>query len=356
MKVKVRKKPGRLLQMFYLDPLTGLEVCRSAKTNDPREAERRAGEWERQLADGTEAKGISWQSFRTRFEIEHFPTISENSQSAYSVALNHFERVCGKPTALSHVSRQVLAKFRGVLVAEERPPASVANYIKHLRSALGWAKDAGLIANVPKIKLPKIPTGGAARGRAITPDEFTAMKAAARKKFPRFADDLIRRMEVLFIGGLRLEEAHKLSWDAGPVLVDLDSGKYPRLLIEPAGQKSREYQVYPLTPDFARYLRETPAEKRHGLVCPVVIERSPAKLSTVGKRISAVGREAKIGTKGEKFASSHDLRRSFGRRWALKVHPLVLQRLMRHKKLDTTLAFYVDLQSDELAEQLWKLE
>ena len=55
-----------------------------------------------------------------------------------------------------------------------------------------------------------------------------------------------------------------------------------------------------------------------------------------------------------KFASAHDLRRSFGTRWARRVMPAVLQRLMRHAAIETTLRYYVDLDADELAADLWR--
>jgi hypothetical protein len=52
--------------------------------------------------------------------------------------------------------------------------------------------------------------------------------------------------------------------------------------------------------------------------------------------------------------SAHDFRRSFGTRWARRVMPAVLQRLMRHESIETTMTYYVDLDADELAEELWK--
>ena len=54
-----------------------------------------------------------------------------------------------------------------------------------------------------------------------------------------------------------------------------------------------------------------------------------------------------------KYASAHDLRRSFGSRWAPKVKPATLQRLMRHASIETTMAYYVDLDADDLAAELW---
>jgi integrase len=54
-----------------------------------------------------------------------------------------------------------------------------------------------------------------------------------------------------------------------------------------------------------------------------------------------------------KFASAHDLRRSFGTRWAARVKPATLQLLMRHKSIETTMKYYVCQDSDDVADELW---
>ena len=71
---------------------------------------------------------------------------------------------------------------------------------------------------------------------------------------------------------------------------------------------------------------------------------------------SAIGRRAKVVVnKAEgKFASAHDLRRSFGTRWASKVKPATLQLLMRHKSIETTLKYYVAQDADDVADELWR--
>jgi integrase len=55
-----------------------------------------------------------------------------------------------------------------------------------------------------------------------------------------------------------------------------------------------------------------------------------------------------------KYASAHDFRRTFGTRWAKRVMPVVLQKLMRHSSIETTLRYYVDLDADEVGDELWK--
>ncbi len=54
-----------------------------------------------------------------------------------------------------------------------------------------------------------------------------------------------------------------------------------------------------------------------------------------------------------KYASAHDLRRSFGARWALKGMPLFLKELMRHSNIATTMRYYVEVEAQELAAAIW---
>ncbi len=77
--------------------------------------------------------------------------------------------------------------------------------------------------------------------------------------------------------------------------------------------------------------------------------------------ISAIGKKAKVkvdsrakgGKPIVKFASAHDLRRSFGARWSSCVMPQVLMELMRHESIDTTLKFYVGRNAETTADVLW---
>jgi len=68
----------------------------------------------------------------------------------------------------------------------------------------------------------------------------------------------------------------------------------------------------------------------------------------VGKKAGVVVNKA-----DGKFGSAHDLRRAFGTRWAKRVMPAVLKRLMRHSSITTTMGYYVDLDAAEVADQLW---
>lgn len=76
----------------------------------------------------------------------------------------------------------------------------------------------------------------------------------------------------------------------------------------------------------------------------------------IGRIISEIGRRAGVVVRKSerKFSSAHDLRRSFGTRWAPKVEPATLQLLMRHRSIETTLKYYVAQDADEIADEFWK--
>ena len=81
-------------------------------------------------------------------------------------------------------------------------------------------------------------------------------------------------------------------------------------------------------------------------------------LNAVGKTISRIGESAGIavgkGSRGRrKFCSAHDLRRSFGQRWAAHVKPVILKTMMRHASIDTTLNYYICDDAEQIADVLW---
>jgi integrase len=72
-------------------------------------------------------------------------------------------------------------------------------------------------------------------------------------------------------------------------------------------------------------------------------------IAKIGQRAGVV-----VNKPAGKYASAHDLRRAFGTRWAPKVKPPTLQLLMRHRSLETTLRYYVDIDADDVADELWR--
>ena len=85
-----------------------------------------------------------------------------------------------------------------------------------------------------------------------------------------------------------------------------------------------------------------------------------ANAERAGRMLSVIGRLTRVVVRTDlkrgdiKFASAHDLRRSSGTRWAPRVKAPTLMRMMRHESIQTTMAFYVDLDADEIAEDLYR--
>jgi len=140
------------------------------------------------------------------------------------------------------------------------------------------------------------------------------------------------------------------------ICVDL-SGKRPRLRIYAEAEKGHQDRLLPMTPDFAEFLLRTHPEQRQGRVFQIqaLATGRPMSGKRVSRTVSAIGRAAQVlvNSVENKFASAHDLRRSFGTRWSSRVKPATLQLLMRHASIETTLKYYVAQDADELAEELW---
>jgi integrase len=184
------------------------------------------------------------------------------------------------------------------------------------------------------------------------------MLAAVPKVRPDDAPEWQRLITGVWLSGLRAGEAVSLSWDDGGVFsVDLQ-GRRPAFRIQAEGQKSGRDEVLPMTPDFSEWLLATfPEDERTGRVFNLLDLRTGQPLAPhrVSIIVARIGRKAGVVTnKAEgKQAGLHDLRRSFCTRWARQVMPPILRKLARHANISTTLAYYVDLDSDSLADELW---
>ncbi len=129
-------------------------------------------------------------------------------------------------------------------------------------------------------------------------------------------------------------------------------------LIPAETDKSGKERLTPIAPEFVEMLEAAPEEERTGHVFKILSQRALGDLTrvdTVSAHISAIGRGAGVRVSQKKFASAHDLRRSFGTRWASRARPKVLKDLMRHTSLQTTLGFYADEEADEIADSAWQV-
>jgi len=393
----------------YRDPRTGEEI---ETGDDRRHAKKLAALLERDLMAGIAVgpASIGWQQFRLRYESEVVPGLAYRTADKVTTTFNAVERILPKVAAgrLSDLNAEAISRLQAELRNGNRSENTIAGYLAHLRATLAWAVDQGLIHSLPKIKRPqrakKAGRTSKSKGRPITGEEFDRMLAAvgpalidlrrrkrqesralarkqgvaARKRTRPTADEIPvevspavveswrHYLRGLWLSGLRLKESLDLYWDRPDRLhIDL-TGKRPRLSIPAELEKGARDRLLPLTPDFAEFLtgdRTSPERRRRGPVfSPLRAGGARASAGEVGRIVGLMGELARVvvhtdaKTGKVKYASAHDLRRSFGSRWARRVMPAVLQKLMRHESIETTMGYYVDLDADELAEDLYRAQ
>ena len=118
-----------------------------------------------------------------------------------------------------------------------------------------------------------------------------------------------------------------------------------------------------MTPDFDDFIKSvTPNDDGFFFDPKNSFGQSYKDVKELGRVISAIGESARIVAKrdneGEvaKFATAHDLRRSFAARWAPRVKPYFLQHLMRHSDIKTTLQFYAGDMLEMASSEVWDPE
>lgn len=346
LQVKVRRKPDRkYLQLYYVDPSTGNERTRSAKTHRWREAERAAAAWDRELAeDGHSGGKLSLEHFETLYCEAMVATRGECPQLVLS-AFGDFLRTFGNIADIRAIDEMILVKWQGAMAGRGHRPQTCSTYMTRFRTALRWGKDMRLLPRVPAA-----PRNGHCarepRGRPLTTRECWQLLRATRAVRPWAWRAYTRALHLMWLTGLRQQEALRLSWDSGPVRVRM--GERPHIEFRTSGQKGRRAECVPVTPACAAWLRRTPSEERIGRVCDAPIAGFATTMYRVSKAAGVV-----VNEETGALAGCHDLRRTFGTRWSYRVQPLTLQKLMRHKDIKTTLKYYVHQDLEKITEEVW---
>jgi integrase len=365
--VIVVKRKGLNLYLRYIDPVDGRRREKNSGTTNMKAAQRAAGEWQAELrAGGTSKLNTRWSVFTEAYESAKVVSLRENTMNAITVAFNAAENTM-KPDTLARITPQWAIMFQQRLLDSGCAASTVESYCRHLRAALNWAVEQGMMLKVPKFpKLKQARSAKQMKGRPITGEEFDRLLEAVETSLkPRQHESMKFLLRGLWLSGLRLGEALSLTWDqwADGIRVDL-SGKYVMLLIPAEGEKGGRDRTYPVTPDFAEFLLSVPKDQRTGFVFNPELYRGVCRrMDTVSKAIADLGEVAnvKVDEKPSKakgkpslpvWASAHDLRRAFGFRWSRKVNSMVLKELMRHASVTTTEKYYIGIQADETAAYL----
>ena len=364
--------------MQYKDPITGRTKTKSSKTTNRREAERASAKLEAELREGRykPASKITWAEFRRRYEDEVLAALAIRTDDKVTGVLNAIERILS-PSKLRDLTEQRISHYSATLRRDGRAEDTIKGHLAHLQAALHWACEMGLLSVMPKIKMPKRTKKAKKgkrvmpmKGRPITREEFERMLAKVAAVVGKHAESSWKwYLEGLWLSGLRLAESLELYWDRDDRLcVDL-TGEHPMLWIPAELEKGNEDRLLPMAPEFAEFLLSTPDAERNGPVFnPKPKRKKGPRLMAhrVGELVSEIGKMANVKVFSKplvkdakengkvKFASAHDLRRSFGERWASRVMPVVLQELMRHDSIDTTMRYYVGRNAQSTAKILWQ--
>lgn len=313
-----------------------------------------------------ETVAISWHEARKRYEVDYLPRTGKSNATIWRNVANAFARSMNeRGRSLDDVATIRLADIESCKTAllsrtvtgkggekKTMSTATVDTYIATLRAGFSWFAECEWRDPLPA-KRRGTKKKQKMRGRPLTSEEVERFCIAVPKVIS--ADSLQRDwaywIEGLYLSGLRIMESLSLTWD-DPAIHQVRLGRIPKINFAPS-QKNRSVQVVATTPDFATFLARTPEADRHGFVFnPRTRSGRVRSESHASRCLSDIGEEAKLTTEPGRTASAHDLRRSFGSRWSLLVMPPVLQHMMRHASIETTMRYYVDHTADLLGREI----
>jgi integrase len=326
----LKSKDRPFYKLEWVEPGTDIRRSKSAGTADPREAERLRAELEYELNHGLhrEPARVPWQDFAERYAEEKLADRRKATLKKWGYVADSFAELA-RPKNLAAVDASMLSKYTARLRQEGCEKATIAGHLAYLRAALRWAARQGYIPSAPLVEMPKLPKKVCIR-KTDQAGYLKILNAAPD-------DDWRPFITAAWFTGLRRGELMALEWsgDNGAPWVDLERG---RIWLPAEWCKSDADSWLPLHPDLAAVLKSL----RQG---PGRVFRLSASANEVSRTFTAIAKAAGVPI------TLHDLRRSFGSRYATKVPAPVLQRLMRHSDIRTTLTFYADVE-DALEEAI----
>ena len=335
---RFKDRPHLVLQ--WADPATNKRKSKSAGTADPAAAEDARADHEYELNHGRyqEASRMSWERFRELFEAEFVASRRANTRRNYRVMMDLFEKVCG-PKSLRSISQRTVSQFRARLA--ELPgynggtmqASSIKVRMQFLHTALRWATTQKLIPECPHFDPVKVPKK---RPQPVPTEAFEKVLDKAR--------DAATRAYLLcgWLAGLRLNEALALEWEETDKAPYLDPDR-DRIVFPAEVVKADEDQWVPLDPKLWEALDVLPRAGTKVFRFDAIDGRGDRRVSdvTMSARVRGLAQAAGV------RLTMKSLRRGFGCRYAGKVSAQVLQRLMRHASIKTTMDYYANV--DEAA-------
>lgn len=252
--------------------------------------------------------------------MQHKKLLDER-KSLYWSATKKFSAYLQDDPLIKDISIKDLIAFADYLKVENKSDVTIANYINHLNTLFDWCKKENYIDKEIRLKIKT-----SRKEPRIIPDNHLHKLLWYLRVHNTNQYNLIK---FLSLTGFRKSEALNLKWN------DID---YDRNSIYVTNTKAKRIDMFPL------------------------YDRLKIFLSKIEKRNEKIFSHSKEGLDFYKRAlkrlklpsySIHDLRRKFGTSMAEKgLTPYELQKLMRHRNIQTTMQYYVNISLQSIAKKM----
>lgn len=367
MKIKVKTvKAGRDGIVFRWTDLAGRTRQRRY---EGRKTRNRIEDARREIEDELNAVGVDlkWSQFLEHVRTLYYHGLGKRAIDKAETMLRRFQKIHGDFWC-SRLHKTHLLDVERQMVTDDLASATIASNMATIWAIVNWGIDQDML---PAIKRPRRRKRKADKaesvsgGRSLTGEEIDRMVAAIRAnveldgkpllKANEDPESFVRAIYAARFMGLRIDDCHRLSFNNGP-------GRHVAYIDETvpviafcSDQKNGLEEDVPLTPQAVDWLRTVPkdlewiarARGTRGW------HKTPHRLCRV---IAGAGKAARIVTKRTsrriKYASAHDLRRTFAVEMLARLSVKEVQKLTRHADCQILLRYYADVQQDTLSKKM----
>lgn len=246
---------------------------------------------------------------------------NQKNMRMYELAFESFRKVCGNPK-IKDVSNKHYMQFRNYLL-ENRAYSTAATYVNYLRIFFNFLKDEELYKERNPFKRLK------EKPKTIVSIPGEHFEQLFRYFTENDKMELYRFIKFLYLTGFRLNEALQFTWE---------QVRFDENIILVQNFKDNRIDIFPMYKELKEFLETFMKEQgnlfrykaRHALK---LFQDSLKALNFPRYTI-------------------HDIRRTFASRYAVKLTPVELKAIMRHRDIKTTLAHYISLDIKKIGDKL----